>query len=124
RVHRLVVDDSELKPRSAADQRLGSLDILHARQLHHHAIIALADDGGLRDPELIDAVADDLDALIERILPDILPVLARKAELELAWLLACDPKGPKPIALQQVVKRIPPGRIELQQDPGIVRGRA
>ena len=67
-VLRAVVDDLELELRGAADDRLDALEVgrLEAGQLDDD-VGPLLDDGRLRDAELVDAVADRLDALAERV---------------------------------------------------------
>ena len=61
-----VVDQLELQQRRLADEGLGALRILDTRQLDQDAVLALPSDRRLGHPELVDAVADRLDALPDR----------------------------------------------------------
>ncbi len=70
RVH-LVVHQLELEQRSLADEGLGPLRVLHARQLHQDAVLALLLDRGLGHPELVDAVPDRLEPLPHREIADL-----------------------------------------------------
>ena len=56
-----LVDQLELEERGLADEGLGALGILHARELDEDAIVALLLDGRLGHAELVDAVADGLE---------------------------------------------------------------
>ena len=60
---RLLVEQLELEQRGLADQRLGALGVLDARELDEDAVVALPRDGRLGDAELVDAVADRLHPL-------------------------------------------------------------
>ncbi len=55
-----VGDDAELEKGGLLDDRLGSLDIRDPRQLDDDAIHTHALNGGLRNAELVDPVANDL----------------------------------------------------------------
>src|SRR4029079_12393377 len=50
----LVVHQLELEQRGLADEGLGPLRILHARELHQDPVVALLLDRGLGHPELVD----------------------------------------------------------------------
>ena len=56
--------DLELQKRGTLDHFLRPVYILHAGQFHDDAIVADLLDHGLRDPELVDAGADDLQCLL------------------------------------------------------------
>src|SRR5690606_2163926 len=55
-----------------AEDALGLGGVLHARQLHHHAFGTLALDDRLGHAELVDAVAQGTDVLLDRIAGDLL----------------------------------------------------
>src|SRR5262249_18025873 len=67
----LLVEQLELEERGLANERLGARRVLHARQLDQDLIRALPGDGGLAPPELIDAVADRLEALTDRVVAQL-----------------------------------------------------
>ena len=72
RVLRIAVDDrAEFQGRGGADQALGRGGVLHARQLHDHAVVALALDDRLGHAELVDAVAQGGDVLLDRVAGDL-----------------------------------------------------
>ena len=73
----LLVEQPELQQRGLADERLGALGILHARQLDQDAIGALTGDGGLGHAELVHAVADGLHALADRVVAQLASPPAR-----------------------------------------------
>ena len=76
-VLRAVVDHLELELRGAADQVLDALEVvgLEAGQLDDD-VGALADDGRLGDGQLVDAVADGLDALAHGVVAQLVDVVA------------------------------------------------
>ena len=67
-----LVHHLELEQRGLADEGLGARRILHARELHQDAVLALLLDGRLGDAELVDAVADGLEPLAHRQIADVL----------------------------------------------------
>ena len=75
-----VVHQLELQQRRAADQVLGPLGVLDARQLDQDAVFALAPDVRLGDAELVDAVANGFEGLVHRQLLHLLDVLVRQVE--------------------------------------------
>jgi len=64
---RPFVEQSELEERRLADQRLGPRRVLHARQLDQDPLAALTGDRRLGYAELVDAVADRLQPLADRV---------------------------------------------------------
>ena len=68
----VVVDHADLERRGAAEDVLGARRVLHARELHHHAVGALLLDDRLGDAELVDAVAQDRDVLLHGAVLDAL----------------------------------------------------
>ena len=82
----IVVDHADLERRGAAEDVLGPRGVLHARQLHDDAVAALLLDDRLGDAELVDAVAQDRDVLLDRAVLDALLRLRLEArdESELA----------------------------------------
>ena len=62
----LVVDHADFERRGAAEDVLGLRRVLHAGQLHHDAVGALLLDHRLGDAELVDAVVQGGDVLLER----------------------------------------------------------
>ncbi len=61
-----VGDKPEFQLRRLAEHFLQLLRILKARHLHDDAVVALALDARLPRPELVDALSDDLDRLVDR----------------------------------------------------------
>ena len=66
---RLEVEKLELRGR--ADDLGGRFGILDAGKLDHDLVVALRPDLGLRDAELVDAVAHDLDRAVEVFLGEV-----------------------------------------------------
>src|SRR5258706_7484315 len=66
RVHVVLVHHPHLEGRGAPEDLLGLGGVLHAGELHHDAVRALLLDHGLGDPQLVDAVVQSLDVLLER----------------------------------------------------------
>ena len=64
--HRVLVHQPHFECRGAAEDLLRLRGILHARELHYHAVQALLLDHGLGDAQLVDAVVQRLDVLLER----------------------------------------------------------
>ena len=83
---RVVVDHPDLERRGAAEDVLGARGVLHAGQLHDHAFAALLLDDRLGDAELVHAVAQDLDVLLDGAVLDLLLRLGleRRDEAQLA----------------------------------------
>ena len=71
-----LVHQLELQQRGLADERLGPLRILDSGQLDQDVPLSLALDGGFRDPELVDAVADGLQRLVHREVADVVELPA------------------------------------------------
>ena len=69
---RIVVDHSYLERCLPAENVLGARGILHAGQLHDHAIRALLLDDRLGHAKLVDAVSQDGDVLLDRAVLDSL----------------------------------------------------
>src|SRR4029450_1109289 len=70
---RALVEQLELEERGLADQRLGARRVLHAGQLDQDLIRSLSRDRRLAHAKLVDAIADRLETLANRIvaqLPD------------------------------------------------------
>ena len=82
----LLVDHPDLERRGAAEDVLRARRVLHAGQLHDDALGALLLDDRLGDAELVDAVAQDLDVLLDGAVLDALLRLGleRADEAELA----------------------------------------
>ena len=68
----LLVDHAHFEAGGAAEDVLGLAGILHPRQLHHHAIRARLLHDRLGHAELVDAVAQRGDVLLQRELLDAL----------------------------------------------------
>src|SRR6266852_343133 len=64
--HRVLVHQPHLERRGAAEYLLRLRGILHSRELHDHAVRSLLLDHGLCDAQLVDAVVQRLDVLLER----------------------------------------------------------
>src|SRR5262249_12951648 len=64
---RILIDQAKGYLRRRTDQVLEMLRILDTRQLDNDPIIALANDGRLLGPRLVDAPADDFDRLVDRL---------------------------------------------------------
>ena len=79
---RIVVDHADLERRGAAEDVLGARGVLHARQLHDDAVGALLLDDRLGDAELVDAVAQDRDVLLDGAVLDALLRLGLQARDE------------------------------------------
>ena len=62
----LLVDHADLEGRGAAEEILRPRDVLHAGKLHHDAVGALLLDHRLGDAELVDALVERADVLLER----------------------------------------------------------
>src|SRR5947208_3252287 len=62
---RLIVDHADFERRRTPENILGARGVLHARQLHDDAIAALLLNDRLRDAELVDAVAQNRDVLLD-----------------------------------------------------------
>ncbi len=77
-----VVDHADFERRGAAEDVLGARRVLHAGQLHDDAVGALLLDDRLGDAELVDAVAQDLDVLLDRAVLDALLRLGLQARDE------------------------------------------
>ena len=82
---RIVVDHSYLERCLPAQDILGACGVLHAGQLHHHAVCALLLDDRLGNAELVDPVSQDGDVLQDRAVLDPLLRLGLEAggQLEL-----------------------------------------
>ena len=68
----VLVDHADFERRGAAEDVLGARGVLHAGQLHDDAVGALLLDDRLGDAELVDAVAQDRDVLLDRAVLDAL----------------------------------------------------
>jgi hypothetical protein len=95
-----ILDQAELEESGVLDQPLDALRILDARQLNHDAVAAqtLAHDRGLGDAELVDAVANRLQSLVDRLFLDLAEIARRHIEQQ---ALAVAPQFPA----RQVVGR-------------------
>ena len=72
RILRIAVHDrAELEGRGGADQALGGGSVLHAGQLHDHAVGTLTLDDGFGNAKFVDAVAQGGDVLFDRITGDL-----------------------------------------------------
>ena len=67
----LLVDELELQQGRPADEVDGPFRVLDSGQLDQDPVVALGDDLGLRHAELVHAVADRLEALVEGCLLDV-----------------------------------------------------
>ena len=84
RVLRIAFDHGvEFQRRGGTDQALGGGGVLHAGQLHHHAVGALALDDGLGNAQFVDAVAQGGDVLFDRIAGDLLQLAFRQGHDDL-----------------------------------------
>ena len=88
---RIVVDHADLERRRAAEDVLRPRRVLHARKLHDDPVGALLLDDRLGDAELVDAVAQDRDVLLDRAVLDALLRfgLERRDQPELAARASC-----------------------------------
>ena len=79
--------------RGAADDVLGLGGVLHAGQLHHHAVSALLLDHRLGHAQLVDAVVQRGDVLLERLVLHAARGLGaqRAGQLDIAAIGALDP---------------------------------
>ena len=68
----VLVDELEGHLRGRAEQLLDVLGIADAGQLDEDAVVAFALDGRLLGAGLVDAAADDLDRLVDRLLAALL----------------------------------------------------
>ena len=66
RIHLLFLDHAHFEGRGTAEDVLGLGGVLHARQLHDHAVGALLLDNRLGNTEFINAVAQRGDVLLQR----------------------------------------------------------
>ncbi len=69
--------------RGAAQQRLDAARVLDARKLHEYPVVVDALDRRLRDADLIDALADDLEALLRRCVDAVLQAGRREGDADL-----------------------------------------
>ena len=110
----------------AAEQCLDVLGIVDAGQLHENAVLPLALDRRLLDPGLVDAAADDLDRLVDRLAP---PGFGRHgAEADRPGSVGRDRHGQVRIDLGQRLSRIVDAlgladlehdRVVFDREPGI-----
>ncbi len=70
--HRLLVDQPHLEGRGAAEDVLGARRVLHPRELHDDAVLALLLDHRLGDAELVHPLVQGADVLRQRRLLDAL----------------------------------------------------
>src|SRR5574340_735467 len=85
----LLIHHADFQSGGAPEDLLGLGSVLHARQLHHHAVDALLLDDRLGHPQFVDAVAQRGDVLLQREILDALLRLQVQARHhgELAALL-------------------------------------
>ena len=76
---RLVVDHPDLERRGAPQDVFRARRVLHARKLHDDAVDALLLDDRLGDAELVDAIAQDGDVLLDGAVLDLLLRLGLQA---------------------------------------------